>query len=154
MTIGNRVFTEAQQVLLAEVLGRIIPAEGQMPGAGDLGVVEFVDNVVTQQAHLRNLFIDGLTQIEMSANGMWAAEFGELSDDRKDSTLRDVETSNPGFFDELIRQTYNGYYTNPAIYQTLATTETSDQTHGNQPELLDPTLLERQRQRAPFWRPA
>ena len=152
MTIGNRVFTEVQNALLAAVLDRIIPAEGPMPGAGNLGVVAFVGRVVTEQAHLRNLFIDGLTEIEIAANRQWAAEFGELPDDRKDSTLREVEASNPGFFDELVRQAYNGYYTNSTICQKLGTPETSDQTRGNQPELLDHTLLERQRRRAPFWR--
>ena len=152
MTIGNRVFTKVQRALLAGVLDRIIPAEGPMPGAGELGLVEFVESVVARQASLRNLFIDGLTQIEIAANRRWTAGFGALSLDRKDSTLRDVEASNPGFFDELVRQTYNGYYTNAGIFQKLGTPEPSVQTHDNLPELLDETLLERQRQRAPFWR--
>ena len=64
--------------------------------------------------------------------------------------MRSVESSNPAFFDELVRQTYNGYYTNTNVFEAIGYSAAQPAIDG-QPELLDETLLEKQRQRAPFW---
>ena len=152
MTTGNRVFTEAQRDLLAGVLNRIIPPEETLPGAGDLGLADFVEGVVATQPQLRRLFIDGLAQIEITAGRQGTAEFQALADESKDATLREVEASNPEFFEALVRQTYNGYYTDASVFQQLGYPEPKP--GGTPPELLDESLLEQQWQRAPFWRRA
>lgn len=152
MATGNRVFTEAQRDLLAGVLNRIIPPEGPLPGAGDLGLADFIEGLVAAQPQLRRLFIDGLAQIEITAGRDGTAEFQALADDGKDAALREVEASKPEFFEALVRQTYNGYYTDASIFQELGYPESTP--GGTPPELLDERLLEQQRQRAPFWRHA
>ena len=105
------------------------------------------------QTPLRRLFIEGLALIEIAASGKGAEGFDGLSGDEKDSALREVEASNAPFFDELVRQTYNGYYTNRQVFQKLGIPEASAPDSGRQPDLLDVSLLEKQRQRTPFWRP-
>ena len=150
MATGNRVFTEAQRDLLAGVLNRIIPPEGTLPGAGDLGLADFIEGVVATQPQLRRLFINGLAQIGITAGRQGTTEFQALADESKDAALKEVEASNPEFFEALVRQTYNGYYTDASIFQQLGYPETKPV--GSPPELLDESLLEQQRQRAPFWR--
>lgn len=152
MTAKNRVFTDLQRDLLSGVLNRLIPPEGQLPGAGDLGLAGFLEEVIDQQPQLSRLFNDGLAQIEIAAGIRERPGFQALSDDEKDAALKEVEASHPKFFDELVRQTYNGYYTNPSIFQQIGYSERPTQGTSGSLELLDESLLEQQRQRKPFWR--
>jgi hypothetical protein len=152
MMPSKRLFTEAQRELLAAALNRIIPPEGPLPGAGDLGLADFVEGVAGRDARLRRLFNDGIAQVQIVAARREGRDFSQLSAAAQDATLREVEASLPQFFETLVRQTYNGYYTNPQIFQLLSYSPPNPQPKGYQPELLDERLLERQRQRSPFWR--
>ncbi len=149
----DRVLTDEQLALLTAVVDRIIPPQGDMPGAADVGLAAFIEGVLVAQTTLRRRFIEGLAQINIAASGKGEGGFEGLSGDGQDASLREVEASNSAFFDELVRQTYNGYYTNPDIFQKLGIPEASAPNSGRQPDLLDVSLLEKQRQRAPFWRP-
>ena len=150
MTIGPQIFTEAQRELLTAVLNRIIPAEDKFPGAGDLGLADFVESVVAQNNKLRRLFTEGLAQIEIAAAGREGKEFLELADAARDKILREVEAQRPQFFEALVRQCYNGYYTNPQIFELINYRRLGPGEYIPKP--LEESLLELQRQRAPFWR--
>jgi hypothetical protein len=150
MTTGRQIFTEAQRELLSAALNRIIPAEGQFPGAGDLGLAGFVEGVVAQSNQLRRLFNEGLAQLEITAVGREGKGFLELADAARDETLREVEAQHPQFFEALVRQCYNGYYTNPQIFELINYRRLGPGEYAPRP--LEESLLELQRQRAPFWR--
>ncbi|MFB3119241.1 MAG: gluconate 2-dehydrogenase subunit 3 family protein [Stenotrophomonas maltophilia] len=152
MASRNRVFTDDQRDLLSSVLNRLIPPEGELPGAGDLGLVTFLEGAVQGEAHSNRLFNEGLTQIAIAATIREPSGFEALNDDGKDAALKEVEASHPEFFGELVRQTYNGYYTNPSIFQLIGYSERPPRCTSGNLELLDESLLEQQRQRAPFWR--
>jgi hypothetical protein len=152
MPIIDRVLTDQQLALLTAVVDRIIPSEGEMPGAAEMGLPGFIEGVLVAQMPIRRQFIEGLAQIEIAASVKGQGGFGGLSGEDQDSALREVEAANSTFFDELVRQTYNGYYTNREVFQKLGIPEASAPDSGRQPDLLDVSLLERQRQRAPFWR--
>lgn len=154
MTRGSRIFDEGQRALVQEVLTRIIPAQGKLPDAGDLGLVDFIEAAISRQPHHRRRFIDGLTDIEITASRQGSQAFAELPGPAKDATLRAVEASNADFFEELVHQTYNGYYTHPRILDLIGYSPTLSRPQGEPPELLDEALLAKQRQRAPFWRKA
>ncbi len=152
MTARNRVFTDTQRDLLTSVLNCLIPPEGQLPGAGDLGLVTFVEGAIEGEARLNRLFNGGWAQIEMAAGNRDPSGFQALNDDGKDATLKEVEASHPEFFDALVLQTYNGYYTNPSVFQLIGYGERPTQVTNGSLELLDESLLEQQKQREPFWR--
>ena len=153
MALGEQVFTQAQRDLLTAVLNRIVPPAPPLPGAGDLGVREFVEGVAAEKPQLRRLFNAGLALVDITASAKGSTAFLALTDDSKDATLREVEAASPEFFDQLVLQAYNGYYTDPIIFQELGYTPGASHLSGQPPELLDETLLEHQRKRAPFWRP-
>jgi hypothetical protein len=136
--------------LLTSVLNRIIPAEGQFPGAGDLGLADFVEQAMKGDAKLSRLFIEGLTQIEITAARLADQEFAEIPDGTKDVVLKDVEIRNSVFFEVLVRQCYNGYYTSPQIFPLIGYYRIPPEDYQHLP--FDETLLEPQRNRAPFWR--
>ena len=90
-----------------------------MPGAGDLGIGAFIENVVAGSSGLTRLFNDGLTEIAIAAGQNPTQAFESLSNASKDELLRTVETGLPVFFDQLVLQTYNGYYTNPEVFKAI-----------------------------------
>ena len=151
MSTSRQVFSPAQRELLDSVLDRLIPPQENRPGAGSLGIGGFIESVAVGEPGLTRMFVQGLAAIEISAAERGADGFVNLSDDAKDATLRAVEQSNGDFFDQLILQTYNGYYTNLTVFESIGYTLPSVPSPGTKLELLDETLLEAQRQRPPFW---
>jgi hypothetical protein len=150
MTISNEVFTQSQRELLTAVLDQLIPAHDEFPGAGQLGLAEFVEHAVAGNLKLRRLFLEGLAQIDIAAGRQAGREFAELPDNARVLVLQEVEAGRPLFFEALVRQCYNGYYTNPQIFQLIGYHRIPPQEYRHPP--FDESLLEPQRQRPPFWR--
>ena len=46
----SQIFTEPQRQLLTATLNRLIPAQGDFPGGGDLGLAAFVERAVSQES--------------------------------------------------------------------------------------------------------
>ena len=144
----NKIFTDDQSDLLTEVLNRIVPANGDLPSAGDLGIAVFIESAVNANPALRRLFTEGLTQIVIAAsqNGN---DFSKLSDAAKDEVLKEVESNHATFFSTLVRQCYNGYYTNEGVLSTIGYEAIRPEDYVYKP--IDESLLAPQRERAPFW---
>ena len=118
MTTSNNIFDAAQRDLLRAALNRIVPASGDMPGAGDLGVGAFVEGVVAGRGKLRRAFLDGLVQIELAAQQR-GGSFISLSPQAQSETLQAIEVAQSEFFQTLVIQTYRGYYTNETVFDLL-----------------------------------
>ena len=151
MSTSRQVFSPAQRQLLDAVLDRIIPPADNRPGAGSLGIGDFVESVAVGEPGLIRLFMQGLAAIEIAAAERGPEGFAALSNDAKDEALRSVEASHADFFDQLVLQVYNGYYTNLTVFDSIGYSVPSPSVPGVKLELLDETLLEAQRQRPPFW---
>ena len=152
MTTGNRLFTEEQRQTLPAVLARIIPAEGESPSAGSLGFVPSIENAVSQNPRQRRTFMEGLAQLDIATARHGDALFLDLTDDAKDAALRDIESQFSAFFELLVRQCYNEYYTNSSVFESIGYSLPDSTTY--EPRPFDESLLEPQRQRSPFWRQA
>ena len=151
MSTSRQVFSPAQRELLDAVLDRIIPPQENRPGAGSLGIGDFVEGVAVGEPGLTRLFVQGLAAIEIAAAERGAGGFAALSSNAQDATLRAIEQSHADFFDQLVLQVYNGYYTNLTVFDTIGYTLPSTPQPGVKLDLLDESLLEAQRQRPPFW---
>ena len=156
MSDAKQVFSPAQRSLLTGVINRIIPPNDKMPGAGTLGIAAFIEDVAAATTGLTRLFNEGLSQIAVAAGQNpkpgSSPGFESLSDTAKDGLLRSIEAANPAFFDQLVLQTYNGYYTNPEVFELVGYKLPKPAPPGAQPELLDVSLLDQQRNREPFWK--
>ena len=150
MSQANQIFSQNQMQTLAAAMNRIIPAEGNMPAAGDLDLAKFVEQAAAENPSKTRLFTQGLASIEVTCRQLSGKSFPESTEQDQLLILQSVESSNAVFFDELVRQTYNGYYTNPEVFQAIGYSNSQPDVSG-QPDLLDESLLERQRQRPPFW---
>ena len=154
MTTGNQIFSASQRELLNAVLNRIVPAQGDRPGAGDLGIAAFVEQAAAKTPGLTRMFNQGLNTISVAASGSQPGGFLAMADAEQDETLLQVELSSPDFFDQLVQQAYNGYYTSTRVFDAIGYEHSGPPVEGAQPALLDESLLETQRRREPFWRKA
>ena len=156
MSDAKQVFSPAQRLLLTGVINRIIPPNDKMPGAGTLGIAAFIEDAAATTTSSTRLFNEGLAQIAVAAgqNSELGSSTGfeSLSGAAQDDLLRSIEAANPTFFDELVLQTYNGYYTNPEVFDLVGYKLPKPAPPGAHPELLDVSLLDQQRNREPFWK--
>lgn len=151
MSASRQVFSPAQRLLLDAALDRIIPPQGDRPGAGALGVSDFVASAAAGEPGLVRLFVQGLAALEIAAAERGADGFASLPPESQDAALQAVEASHAAFFDQLVLQVYNGYYTNLTVFEAIGYELPAAPAAGAKVELLDETLLAAQRQRPPFW---
>ncbi len=150
MPTSRQILTESQRDLLVRAFNRIIPAEGDFPGAGDLGLADSLEQTIGRTQQSIRMFLEGLAQIDITAVQEQGMEFSRLSGADQDSTLQSVEQSHPAFFNELRRQCYNGYYTHPLAQELIGYSRPEPGEYRPMP--FDESLLEPQKQRDPFWR--
>jgi hypothetical protein len=146
-TAPLRVLDDAQRLLLGAVLNRIIPARGDLPGAGDLDAGAGIERALGESPRLRRLFLDGLTAIQVLAS--W--QFVDVDEAMQTAHLRRVEQGHPAFFAALVDHAYRAYYTLPEVQQAVGWNR-PPQPLGHTLPPFDPNLLAQQRARAPFWR--
>ena len=151
-TEGSAFLVGSQIALVNSMLDRIIPPEGNLPGAGRLGVAGHIDRVLGSSAGLRKLFTRGLAQIDILSHGRHAKGFTDLSTVEKDAVLGDVESSEPGFFGDLVRHTYNGYYTHRTVIEFLGLEARPPQPRGYQVEPGNLGLIENVKKRGQVYR--
>jgi hypothetical protein len=151
--VAGPVFDEERRALLAAVLDLVVPANGDVPGAGALGVGDAIERTLAGSAPLRRLILDGLVEIDVTAG---SAGFQALEPSARDELLRAVDAAHPAFFAALVNHAYRGYYTHPTVLQHLERTTgypaRPPQPLGHAIEPWDEGLLAKQRERKPFWR--
>ena len=65
-----RFLGESQYELISAVLDRLIPSQGDMPGAGEAGTAGYLDGIAAGSAQLARLFARGLQDIELRRLGL------------------------------------------------------------------------------------
>ena len=150
--ITQPTFDDIQQTLIRSVMDRIIPPDQEFPGAGELGVANYIDGIAAGSEDLKYLFDHGLSRIEARAQERWSTGFVAMHGEQKDGVLREIEVDEPDFFEELVRHTYNGYYTDPTIIARLGLEVRPPQPLGYDLEPGDLTLLENVKKRGRMYR--
>ena len=159
-TVTEGVFdmpTEAQSsidpALVTAVLDRLIPASDTMPGAGGIAT-QYVTGVTTSTLASAPALVAAFTEIARRSQVDNGCGFDQLSTDRQEMLLREVERTHPSAFDALILHCYSGYYSNPAVLRALGRDPRPPQPLGNPLPLTDWSILEPVRQRGKLWRDA
>ena len=151
MATSGSFFSDAQIDLVTEVLNRIIPANEKLPGAGEIAV-DYLDEAVGGSPRLKRIFGHGLSYIDVVAYRLLSQDFPNLTGEQMDAVLRQVEADEGEFFDLLVRQTYNGYYTDPRIVELLGLEARPPQPLGHQVEQGNITLIENVKNRGIAYR--
>lgn len=131
--------------LFDAILATLLPGEGAWPSAGTLGL----------GAAMRvDLGTDDIAALEQAL----PTSFATLAAPAREDVLRGIETAQPDLFDRLVAAAYTAYYVDPRV-RAVIERETGYENRPPQPlgyalEPFDEVLLEKQKQRAPFWRKA
>ncbi len=140
-TLVTKVLTLEERSVLTAVLNRIIPADGVMPGAGDVGVVNFIDDALVAAPHLRAPVVGLLTKLQILGGST------DVSEAALEDLLHRIEQEDSDSFDLLVQATYTGYYGHPRVLDALGWMPPEQVVSELQP--FDVTLLEGVRKRGP-----
>ena len=142
----------ARRELLAAVLDTLVPGGGGFPGAGEVALDDVLA-MAAASADLESLLSRGLQVVEETARA-GGADFALLSPDGREHVLRRVEQSQAELFEALVRQTYDGYYSHPAVIARLGLEPGPLHPRGHRVEAIDLPDLARVVARGPIYRPA
>ena len=145
-----RILTPTEFDLLVVVQDELVPTFGGLPAAGTLGAALTVDGFLAERPELRRPVLGALRAIEVAAG---APALSDLDPSDRVAVLRQVEANAPEAFAELVRQTYNAYYTRPDVQATLGI-EGPPQPEGFELPAFDESRLARVRAMGKLWRDA
>ena len=138
------IFTDDEAALFSRVANRLIPAQGAMPGGGDIGLATFVDGVLADAAHLRQPILDVLRLVRS------ADEAQVATDDGLDAVLARIEQAHPAAFASMLEAVYTGYYSHENVLQAIGWEHPGQEADTS--ETLDARLLEDVVARGPIYR--
>ena len=139
-----KVLTPGQGRVLAAVLNRLIPANDVMPGAGDVGIARFIDEVLVDAPHLRRRAIALLNEADAQEG------FAGLSEAEQDRRLQKIARHEKESFDWLLQAAYTGYYSEPQVLAAIEWGHKPDSPGPTEP--FDTRLLDAVRKRGPIYR--
>jgi hypothetical protein len=153
---------------LGAVQDRLVPGEGDLPGAGQAGGPARVDGYLAERPALRPHVLAALQAIEVAAARALGppgpspaaggageeSPFLALRPAAQDRALQAAEAAAPAPFRALVRLTYAAYYTLPAVQLAVGFGGAPPQPAGFPLAPFDEARLARVRQRGPIWRQA
>jgi hypothetical protein len=147
---GDTVFDAADYPWLVSVLNTLLPANEELPGAGDMGL----GGSLLIDATWSPDFVDSLEWIGAEL----PAGFDELPEASRVATLSTLEALDGRQFANIMNLAYNAYYTDARVLSLIERetgfTATPPQPNGYDLEPFDPAILATTSQREPFWRKA
>ena len=146
---AHLVLTSRQALTLKAVLNSLVPPVDDLPGAGDLGLVSYVDKAMGDAPHLRRHILGLLDQLEIDCRQGRQQDFSDLTGPDKADILRRCEGSQPESFNSMVQAAYVGYYSHPGILDALRAAAPSELESHLIP--FDPQLLENVVNRGPMY---
>lgn len=134
------VLSPSQADLLTVVLNRLIPPEGELPGAGDVGVAENIQTFLGEATDSRQPIIDLLHWL--TVRGADAT----IPDATLDALLGRCEAEMSHAFELVVHLAYSAYYQHPRIRTLLS--EKYPSPSGD--DVLDESALDFVRQQGPI----
>ena len=131
-------------ILLSAALDRVVPAIGDLPGAGAMGLAEVIVENGRQDRRFE-------TALKTVADAL-PDDFASLDPAAQDDALRNIESAQGEAFGLFLDITYSFYYMRPEVHERLNWHGRAPQPEGNELPPFDDSVLEIARQRAPLWR--
>jgi len=142
-------FTNAARCVLASVLDEIIPPsrDGRFPGAGQLGLVSYIEQALQRTPELKLMVAQGLADLDTLARDRDATDFTALSRDTKLQLLNEQPFVLP-----LTLHAYVGYYQNARVVSALGLEARPPHPQGYHMEPNDLSLLDAVRRMPKLYR--
>ena len=139
---------------LARVLDLLIPpsTDGRLPGAGELGLSCYVEELLAKTPAPRPLVAQGLAALEAAASDRGARGFAELPRHAQRALLDAHAKTAPAFAPTLLFQVMTGYYREPRVLAALGLENRPPFPKGHAVEESDFSLLDAVRRREKLYR--
>lgn len=147
-----KTFPASQHPLIRAVLNRLIPADAGFPAAGDLDLIDHLDRAAGSSAGTRRLFVDGMRQIALESEQRHGQGFEDLDAAKQDAVLQHVEREHLAFFEALVRDVYQRYYSHPTVIQLLGMEARPPQPLGHMLPPFDAAVTRTMSKRAALYR--
>jgi hypothetical protein len=146
---NDRGFSADEERVLASVLDEIIPPsnDGKLPGAGQLGLARYIDEVSRPTPEIRAMIVQGLSDLDNLARSRNAPGFAALSREDKMQLLNEQ-----AFVLPLTFHTYAGYYQQARVVEALGLEARPPHPKGYHMEPNDLSLLDGVRRRPKLYR--
>jgi len=146
MTLTNRSLSEADRTVLRAVMDRLVPPVDELPGAGTMGLGTEVEAMMGQHSPFHQALVGLLDSL--AAEG-----FATLAGSVQDDALRAFEAAQPVMFNALLELVYLAYYGDERVHRRIGWRTGPLQPRGFDLPPFDEAILDKTRQRQPFWRP-
>jgi hypothetical protein len=123
--------TKAQRATATALSDVIIPAEGGVPAASAVGVIDFIDEWISSpypdSVRDKPIVLDGLTWIDAESQRRFKKDFAKLADAQRVAICDDISAAKPKsefakaaeFFTRYRSLTAGGFYTTPVGMKDL-----------------------------------
>jgi hypothetical protein len=147
--MSDKEFSDDERRVLASVLDEIIPPsdDGELPGAGQAGVLDYIEKVLSKLPDLRSMITQGLSDLDRLARDRGERSFLELPRSGKQQVLGEQ-----AFVFALTLHTYVGYYQNDRVVEALGLEPRPPHPKGYEMEPDDLALLDAVRRRPRLYR--
>jgi len=141
--------SDDQRRTLTSVLDELIPpsADGRLPGAGALGLADYVEQVVQATPELAGMIAEGLATLDDTARSRAGRAFADLAQPEKVALLHEQP-----FVFPLMFHVFTGYYKEPRVVAALGLEPRAPHPKGHEMAPVELGLLDTVRRRAPFHR--
>ena len=136
-----------QEQLLEAIMDRMIPAVGDLPSAGQMGLIDEIAQLAAKQKRFENLFYSAMAAFESNI-----PDFLTSSESVQDENLKTFESNNPEHFNTIRTIVYIVYYKDSRVHKRIGWDGQPPQPQGYEMDPWDESVLENARKREPFWR--
>ena len=133
--------------LLEAIMDRMIPAVGDLPSAGQMGLIDEIVELAAKQKRFEDLFHSAITAFE-SKN----PDFLTSSESVQDENLKTFELNTPEHFNKIRTIVYIVYYKDSRVHKRIGWDGQPPQPQGYEMDPWNESVLENARKREPFWR--
>lgn len=143
MTTGTAI----NKSLLEAILDQLIPAIGEIPSAGQMGIADEIIRLAGQQNRFNSIFTNGLSAFDGEHQS-----FEAMSADDQVGAIKAFELAHAEYFDAILTIAYIVYYKDERVHNRIGWSGNTPQPDGNEMEPWDESILSNVRDRDPFWR--
>ena len=144
--------TDADRQLLKSVMDLIVPAVDDLPGAGEMGLVENAVDLANRVADFSNALRRTLDALTLDPSARAEGGFEALDEEQRFAALKVLESSMPTVFDKFVDLVYVVYYNDERVHERIGWRTGPLQPLGWDLPPFDPAVLETVSKREPFWR--
>ena len=140
-----RSLTEAERAAMRAIMDRLVPPVDDLAGAGTMGLLADVETMAARHRPFHRALLRMLEDVAADA---FPAQAGAA----QDSAIRAFERAEPAIFKTVLEVVYLAYYGDERVQRRIGWRTGPLQPRGFTLPPFDEAILEKARQRAPFWR--